>query len=144
MIQHIVLPWCPVRPDISLCIGCSVKPASSRKGIRTVKAQQWPWCPGCEHKIFKPWLRCGNGDLQPTCCRTNSIRPKNTGSSLWTVSSRFPVQSPCLQAVTPLFDSSVWLKPLWFFYCPDKQQLCGHVAGLKLVDSSRRLPTYCS
>lgn len=37
MIQHIVLPCCPVRTDVSLCIGCSVKSASRSKGIGTVK-----------------------------------------------------------------------------------------------------------
>lgn len=104
MIRHIVLPWCPVWPGIGLWIVCSLKSASSRNGIRTVKAQQWPCSLGCEHKISKPWLRCGSGDLQPTCCRTNSIRAKKTGSSLWVVSSRFPAQRPCLQALTP-----VWL-----------------------------------
>lgn len=97
--------------------------------------QMWPCCPGCEYKTSETGPRYGNGQLQPTHCRTNS--------RVFTLVGFFLIS--CVQ---PL------LAALWFpsdsshsDSSTDRnnmQQLCGHPAGLVLVDYSRRLPIHCS
>lgn len=61
--------------------------------------QMWPCCLGCEHKTSKTWLRCGNGELQPTAEQIAS-GPRRQGFH----SGRFLLNFLCTAPVC----STVW------------------------------------